>query len=230
MIAEAMRRRRRGGVATVVLGVLALAAAYLAALVDTERDERLEASGVRAPGVVLRAWPPSIDSPGKADVRFQVDGVERVRTLNWASFDTGVQVGDQVTVMYDPADPEQLHIAELSNDPLWWTLLIGASAVAGLVLIPVGVVRTRRWARHAAATGWRRGTASFVKEAEDGIEVTVRFDDGGSAVVAYDRPMFVRRPELLADGDVKVVDFGWRGLIWLPSVGRVMPARVKDWV
>ncbi|GGP83820.1 DUF3592 domain-containing protein [Saccharothrix coeruleofusca] len=117
---------------TSLLGVFVASAG----LVLDAGDELLR-TGARVPGVVVRVHE-ATRPPSSVDVRFTVDGVERVRTLLSDDRVPPHRVGDQVTVFHDPADPDRVRTEEVANDPLWSTALLAVPLLLGGLLVVRG--------------------------------------------------------------------------------------------
>ena len=84
-------------------------------------------------------------------------------------WDSGRQYtkGQQLTVIYDKADPDRVRTLDETNDDQTWTwvLVIGTVAGAsGLVLSVIAAVNWRRRRRAVLATGWRIASVTVVPD------------------------------------------------------------------
>ncbi|MBM7775473.1 ribosomal protein S28E/S33 [Actinokineospora baliensis] len=160
----AVRRALLRSVALFAAGVLLFVAACLTdAAIDDQRATLLT-DGVRVPGVVVAVVDRTRHTSGSIDVRFAVDGQERVRTLTLLVPDPPIRAGDPITLTYDPADPERLATAQAGTDPPFaLTAVELATTMAAVGLTAAGTILIARWSRRLIATrrhGWRPGTAT----------------------------------------------------------------------
>ncbi|GAA2980776.1 DUF3592 domain-containing protein [Actinokineospora diospyrosa] len=160
----AVRRALLRSVALFAAGVLLFAAAGLTDSTIEERRAKLLTEGVRVSGVVVAVVDRTRHTAGSIDVRFAVDGQDRVRTLTLLVPDPPIRVDDPITLAYDPADPERLASARAGTDP---PLALSAAhlgtTMAAVGLTAAGVILIARWWRRLLATrrhGWRPGTAT----------------------------------------------------------------------
>ncbi|MDT7797516.1 MAG: hypothetical protein QOI78_949 [Actinomycetota bacterium] len=75
--------------------------------------------------------------------------------------------GQQITVVYDKADPDRVRTLDETNDDQTWTwvLVIGMIAgVSGLVFSVIAAVNWRRRHRAVSATGWRIASVTVVPD------------------------------------------------------------------
>ncbi|GAA3048495.1 Protein of unknown function (DUF3592) [Actinokineospora globicatena] len=162
--AGAVRRALLRSVVVLVLGVaLVVVGGLLDAAAEDQRSGLL-ADGVRVPGVVVRVEEATRVTSASIDVRFAVDGQDRVRTLTLLVPDPPPRVDDRITLFYDPADPERVASAQAGTEPpavLEVGYLVAASL--GVVLVVAGAVLSVRWLRRLRSVrshGWRPGTAT----------------------------------------------------------------------
>ncbi|MGO1056108.1 hypothetical protein [Crossiella sp. CA198] len=205
---RAVRRLRlRGGL--MLLSGLALIVGFMTgATVLEDRSADLESTGARVPGVVVevrqglaRGLPDSIE------VRFAVDGIERVRSMNLNDVSPVLNPGDPITVFYDRADPERIGAPGVSNDPFWTFIPMVIAFVLGTPLSVAGTIGYSRWRRRARAlrrSGWRPGRAVTVRSRSR--VVTIQFDDpaGGRLTVVMTRPVMLPIPREIVLGPVLV--------------------------
>jgi hypothetical protein len=182
-------RRRWLAAAGVCVFVFALANTRIDLLQDSAN--RLAATGVRVPGVVVH-----VDNPSKStqqiDVRFAVGGTERVRKIGTTANAGAYRTGDQVTVIYDRADPEQIRTDREPNLP---GLPMAAGYIPMLVslgFLPFAALGLIRWWRRVHAlrrSPWRSGWASAQREERSRLRLRVRFHGGGELTVITATPV-----------------------------------------
>ncbi|WP_018683639.1 DUF3592 domain-containing protein [Actinokineospora enzanensis] len=177
---RAVRRLRTRALVLVLLGVVSAAAFVVASVLLDDRYTGLREHGVAVPGVVVSVY--TTNHTDKMSVRFPVDGVDRVRELSLD--DQEPAVGDQVTIYYDPADPDRLAAGITANMPGWQLGLLAGALGAFVLLTTVGSISLTRWARRARAVrrhGWWPGTARPHPDWPRILEV--RFDDWPDTVL-----------------------------------------------
>jgi hypothetical protein len=154
--AAAVRRSTLIAAALLIVGVLCAAGGLLLRWELNQSATALEREGVRTPGTItaVDSLPvgPSRQMTGSVTVSFQANGAAQTVQLNMGSDVVQYQPNQQVTVMYDAANPSVAGIVGQSLSPtatVPWVLTLGF----GLVLVLAGVVmalllrRTRRIVR-----------------------------------------------------------------------------------
>ncbi|MFG1642212.1 DUF3592 domain-containing protein [Amycolatopsis sp. NPDC049252] len=155
---------RSVGLAFVWLAVLAGVVAGFVAM-RASADHLLK-TGTRVTGEVLGVYQHRRSSD-TIYVAYPVgDGHLRYADIVW---DSGRQYtkGQQITVVYDQADPDRVRTPDETNDDeTWlWVLLIGMIAGAsGLVFSVIAAVNWRRRHRAVSATGWRIASVTVVPD------------------------------------------------------------------
>lgn len=174
---------RSAGLALVWLAVLAGAVAGFAAM--SASADRLLTTGARVTGEVLGVYQHS-GSEDTIRVAYPVghDGSRYADIVR----DSGRQYtrGQQVTVIYDPADPDRVRTPDETNvDQSWtWVLVIGTIAgLSGPVLSVIGAVNWRRRYRAVRATGWRVASVTIepdypVRRGRHMPDIDVEYRDG----------------------------------------------------
>ncbi|MEU4252933.1 DUF3592 domain-containing protein [Amycolatopsis sp. NPDC026612] len=155
---------RSVGFVLVWLAVLAGVVAGFAAM-SASADHLLQ-TGVRVTGKVLGVHKYSRGD----DVIFvgymAAYGDYRSAEIVW---DSGRQYteGQQITVVYDKADPRRVRTLDETNDDRTWTwvLVVGiAAGASGLVLSVIAAVNWQRRYRAVLATGWRTASVTVVPD------------------------------------------------------------------
>ncbi|WHT20253.1 DUF3592 domain-containing protein [Crossiella sp. CA-258035] len=203
---RAVRRLRvRGGL--MLLSGLALVVGFITgATVLEDRAAGLEATGVRVPGVVVQVRQGFVRGvPDSIEVRFAVDGTERVRSMNLNDGSPVLNPGDEITVFYDRDDPERIGAPGVPNDPFWAFIPMVIAFVLGTPLSVAGAIGYGRWRRRARAlrrSGWRPGRAVTVRSRV----VTIQFDDpaDGRQTIVMTRPVMLPIPREIVLGPVLV--------------------------
>ena len=136
----------------------------------------LRKHGTRASGVVVHVQPERKNVPERIEVRYLADR-ERVGRVNRDPFGRSLDVGEQVTVYYDPKHPQRLTVGGAHNlgGVAWLAVLylgtLAAAFFAATVNLVLRVVRWRwlltrgRWRRFAAVgipTPLSRGHNAFI--------------------------------------------------------------------
>ncbi|MGW3959821.1 DUF3592 domain-containing protein [Amycolatopsis sp. NPDC005003] len=175
-----VRRTARRAAASILIWV-ALVASGLTGLkmLDTAADELL-ATGDRVPGVVLSVYRPTKGTPS-----MQVRYGSRTAKIELGSGHR-YQVGEPVTVVVDPADPDHVRTTEEENENQFVFLLCVAGVLFGFAGTPFALgaaVGWRRRARAVAVTGWRVATVDVVPDRSAGRRkrpptIRVRYSDG----------------------------------------------------
>lgn len=155
---------RSVGLVLVWLAVLAGVVAGFVAL-SASADHLLK-TGARVTGEVLGVYKPSRDDD-TIYVAYPVGyGHYRYADIIWDSGRPYTE-GQQITVIYDKADPDRVRTLDETNDDQTWTwvLVIGTiSGVSGLVLSVIAAVNWRRRCRAVLATGWRIASVTVVPD------------------------------------------------------------------
>ncbi|MET9262496.1 DUF3592 domain-containing protein [Amycolatopsis sp. NPDC004079] len=160
-------RRRRVGVLMAVSGIVLFSVFVSSGIFLQNRADDLAASGVRVQGTVVVVNGDRPSRSGFVHVRFMVDGDDRVRVLSRTSSEPVPRVGDTVTVMYDPADPDRLRTSDLANDPWGLTVAMVFSFVPSLCLIPGGFLTWLDRERRLRARSYVRSKAPRPRRGRD---------------------------------------------------------------
>jgi hypothetical protein len=181
-------RRIARHAAALVLAWTALIAAGLAGVVAADQTAAgLLATGVRVEGVVLAVHQPS-KGPSSFWVRYHSPGESWTEEIGRDSARV-YNVGDAVTVVYDPDEPAHVRTTEEPNEN---QILVGFSVIpllfglAGLPFAAKAAVGWRRRARAIARTGWRIATVTVAPgfpARSHHPEILVRYRDGSELVV-----------------------------------------------
>jgi hypothetical protein len=171
------RLLRRLGLFTLLLLVLGAACGWaVQSLFAHSSGSDLRKHGVRASGLVVHVQPERKNDPERIDVRYVADR-ERVGRVNGDPLGRAFDVGQPVTVYYDPKHPERLTVGGGHNlGGLAWLAVLHLGALAVALLAAAGnmalrVVRWRwlltrgRWRRFAAVatpTPFSRGHNAFI--------------------------------------------------------------------
>ena len=129
-------------IATVLGGLLLLGLFAVGAVMLDNRATEFEARGTHVPGVVTRVYG-GFRQSWTAEVRYRAHGVERVGSINVDST-PDFKVGDPITVIYDPADPERIAAPGFPNDLAVAIVAMALIALAGLSTFIVGLVHLAR--------------------------------------------------------------------------------------
>ncbi|MET8848789.1 DUF3592 domain-containing protein [Amycolatopsis sp. NPDC004625] len=159
--AETRRLRRVARrAAALVLVWVALAGAGAADLVLLDRAaDDLLATGTRTTGEVV-----SVQPANRGRLTFEVRYGSRTAEIVRDPKDSYL-VGEHVTVVFDPADPDRVRTTEEANEDEFFVNLGYVLAVAGAFGTAVAAVAALGWrgrARAVAATGWRNATVDIV--------------------------------------------------------------------
>ncbi|OXM68634.1 hypothetical protein CF165_11105 [Amycolatopsis vastitatis] len=155
---------RSVGLVLVWIAVLAGVVAGFAAM-SASADHLLK-TGVRVSGEVLGVYQHS-RGEDTIYVAYPVDyGHLRYADIVWDSGRPYTK-GQQITVIYDKADPARVRTLDETNDDqtLTWVLAMGTAAGGfGLVLSVIAAVNWRRRHRAVLATGWRIASVTVVPD------------------------------------------------------------------
>jgi hypothetical protein len=165
-----MRRVSRRATGFVVGWAVVLAAGFTdVALVSAAAEDLLD-TGFHEPGVVVGVFH---HSKGTSYIR--VSHGDRTDDIVWES-NRDYQVGEQVIVIYDPADPARVRTADEPNEG---EVRLGVGVVpilAALFGLPFSIGVAAGWRRRLRAverTGWRRAGVS-----DEQVELHAGFRDG----------------------------------------------------
>lgn len=155
---------RSAGLGLVWLAVLAGVVAGFTAM--SASSDHLLKTGARVTGEVLGVYKHT-RGDDTIYVAYQVSyGDYRSAEIVW---DSGRQYteGQQITVVYDKADPARVRtLYETNSDQTWtWVLVIGL--IAGMSGLVLSVIATMNWARRrraVLATGWRIASVTVVPD------------------------------------------------------------------
>lgn len=148
-------------------------------------ETALLADGARTTGQVLSV----VESDGKGAppmrVRYTVDGVSRTAEIVRSS-ERHYRPLDQVTVVYNPADPDDVRTVDETDENQF---VVGAFTATLLLFFPfallsvVAAIRWRRRYRAVELTGWRAAVVTVpldypVRRGRHVPDLQVRFHDG----------------------------------------------------
>lgn len=210
-----LRRTTRRAAALVLVWVALFTGGLAGMSLLDEAAGELLATGDRVPGVVLSVYDPGKGTPSMR-VRFGSRTAKIVR-------DSGhhYHVGEAVTVVVDPADPEHVRTTEEQNENQFVFGLCLVALLLGLAGAPVAAGAALGWRRRARAvgvTGWRVATVDVVPDRSIGGRkrppptIHVRYRDGTGIVL---------RAVLSTHGAKALADFTDR-LAWVGGWGREM--------
>jgi hypothetical protein len=171
-----------------LVGLVLFVAAVVVASNAEDRSERLAASGERVAGeVVDTSSGLGRFSEGWIVVRFDVGEVEQRKRINLNSDSPDYDVGDEVTVIYDPSNLSNLRTTHEENDSGWAVWVFVISFCFGIAGLGIGVAvlrRSTRWRWMASAAPWREVAAEY-REIPVGrsVQPVLRVSDGGTSVV-----------------------------------------------
>ncbi|MCE7002538.1 DUF3592 domain-containing protein [Kibdelosporangium philippinense] len=196
----AVRRLRLRSRLFTVTGLLLLIGFSLgAALIEREANELLP-GWWRVDGTVVDT------GPGFIDVRCVVDGVEQVVPAKLTGSSPNYEIGDPVTLVYDPDAPRYQ-----ADDPPNASFLTAAtmisSLVGGVFLLSGGLIAGGRWNRRMRSVrkqGWRSGRALVRQRLRGRIVLTIKFPDGDVLTAVTVRPVILPLPMGLTASDVYV--------------------------
>ncbi|GLZ36531.1 DUF3592 domain-containing protein [Actinokineospora sp. NBRC 105648] len=177
----ALRRLVRRGWICLVAG-LVLAAGFVRLNLAEDDAEALAEYGTRVPGVVIGTHGDRSFRSDSVEVRFTIAGREQLRELNLDQDSPELVEGDQVTMVYDPADPGRIGAIGIRDQSDLVSFLLVVTLFGGFAVSLIGLRDLSRWARRARAVrehGWRRGYGTTVGE----IGVRITFADDTSRLV-----------------------------------------------
>jgi hypothetical protein len=171
-----LRRASRRATGFAVGWAVVFAAGFTqVALVSAAADDLL-ATGFHEPGVVVGVFH---NRKGVSHIR--VSHGDRTDVLVWES-NRDYQVGEQVIVIYDPADPARVRTADEPNEGDAQLAVGMVPVLAALFGLPFSIGAAAGWRRRLRAverTGWRRAGVSDERVAlhagfRDGTAVALR--------------------------------------------------------
>jgi hypothetical protein len=145
---------------------------------QTAEDE-LVASGVRVPGRAVTVA--QSHRGGWMVVQFRVDGVERWHEITLAPSSPDYRAGDQVVVIYDPADPDRVRTDLEPTDSTGFEAVTYIAGLCGLFGLPSSSAAIVRWWRRVRSLGrgpWKTGVASLEKMDWQRTLLWIRFESG----------------------------------------------------
>lgn len=155
---------RSAGLLLVWLAVLAGVVAGIVAM-SASADHLLK-TGERVTGEVLGVYKHS-RSADKIYVAYPVvSGERRYAEIVWDSGRPYTE-GQQITVIYDKADPARVRTPDETNDDQTWTWVLAIGLIAGLSgLVFSSIAAVNWWRRYRAvrATGWRIASVTVVPD------------------------------------------------------------------
>lgn len=197
-------------------GVLLLVGFGIAIGVNAGNNDELLATGARTDGVVV-AYHDRIKIPDLIDVQFLRGSQQELAEISLNDSSPRYRVGDQVTVIYDPADPSRVRTDAEENDPGIFLLPVIIALILGLIMMPGGLIGLGRWARRikqARTAEWRPAKAGLVKGGWGSkTRLRVRFDDGVEQVFVTARPVQLPLPREIFTGTQRV---------WLNGTGHAV--------
>jgi hypothetical protein len=140
--ARALPRPRYGAWALAVLGVVVLLGWAIGTTVVRRAAQELRQEGRRTTGTVVTVHTGIRGASDRAVVAFVVDGEPIHATVDLGSDGVDHPPGSEVSVYYDPADPERITLGGIDNPPPGWGWLVDVSGPAGLVWTVLGVIGT----------------------------------------------------------------------------------------
>ncbi|MEV6609543.1 DUF3592 domain-containing protein [Kutzneria sp. NPDC051319] len=188
---EQTERLRRLGLRAAGFGMIWLACFAAGVLVLIAADnaaQRLLDTGTRVPGQVVSV---QRGKNNAIQVRYRPVGSKDVRVVRiaWDS-SRDYASGDEVTVVYDPADQARIRTTGERNldDRSSWApaVVLFVAAVLGMPFVAMAAAGWRRRYRAVRATGWRTAIATrMVYERERSRKliavIEVEYPDGGTA-------------------------------------------------
>jgi hypothetical protein len=228
---RAVRQLLRRGLVLMAVGLFGLIAAIVPGLVLNARAAALHTGGGQTPGIVVETKPGFWAFDGWISLRYTVDGVERVGEIALSGPVSRYQVGDQVTVYYDPADPERIRTQDDDNNPTWASIVLSAFLLVGFVLLPVGLAATLRWrgrARVVREHGWRPGRARVVRTVAESTLLDITLDgDPETIKVRTSLPVRFPVPNDLVESDVLLGGTGSRLVVTFQTGPFLMAAKPR---
>jgi hypothetical protein len=176
--------RRAVVIALLWCGVLAGCVVGLNALQHAADD--LLATGTRTRGQVVEVHTPrSGRGTPSMRVRYRAGDTTRTEEISRDS-DRDYASGQEVTVVYDPADPGHVRTLEEKNDNQFFVGLFAVPFLVSLFAVPIALVAARRWGQRYRAvrhTGWRAASVTVVpdypvRKGRHTPDIHVRYRDG----------------------------------------------------
>ena len=154
--ATAVTRSLRRAWAVVCLGAVSVCALIVLDRVGTSLDAEFMAASARTSGTILELQLDARWDRGSASVRFTAGSATTVRSVVLGSLVDDYAEGEDVTVFYDPADPDRVTIDDVMYEPAWvgWLMV---PAFGGTLCLPYGawlVVQNRRMRRLLRDRPW----------------------------------------------------------------------------
>jgi hypothetical protein len=161
-----VRRAARRAVGGVVAVAALLAGGVGCLVLAASAAEDLLATGVREPGVVVHVL-----DPVKGASHIRVRHGARTDEIVWRA-DRDYRVGDEVTVVSDPADPAHVRTTDEANENQVLVNFGMGTVLAVLFGLPFVLASALGWWRRlraVARTGWRRAGVSVAPEFAHGV-------------------------------------------------------------
>lgn len=159
---------------------LAVFAGTIAGIDQVERNaQQLLDAGTRVTGTVLDVYRPAKGS-WSIDVRYPDGAGSRTATVDLDSH-REIKTGDQLTVVYDPADPARVRTLDDTNENPLGTVLLAAGLVASLMGITLAFTAGVGWlGRHRSVrhTGWHRADVVVSPVHGRRTTITATYPDG----------------------------------------------------
>ncbi|MBP2322866.1 hypothetical protein JOF56_003251 [Kibdelosporangium banguiense] len=197
----AVRRLRRRARLFSLAGLALLVSFVLGAILIERMANELPAGGWRAEGVVT-------DKSSKVlDVRLTVDNVEGVVTVRLTGTSPDYQLGERVTVLYDPNGHGLYRTDDPPNSRFLTAVLMITALIGAVFLVPSGLIAGRRWGKRLRSVrehGWRSGRALVRRRMRGHTVLSVRMPDGDVLTVVTVRPVTLPLPMDLTASDVYV--------------------------
>lgn len=170
-----MRRVSRRATGFAVGWAVVFAAGFTGVALAGVAADDLLATGFHEPGVVV-----NVHASAKGTPYIWVRHGDRTDGIIWES-DHDYYIGEEVVVIYDPADPARVRTADEPNEN---QALLGSGVVpmlAALFGLPFSIGLAAGWRRRIRAverTGWRPALASEGPGPHDGRYLNAKFRDG----------------------------------------------------
>jgi hypothetical protein len=165
-----LRRASRRATGFAVGWAVVLAAGFTQVALVTAAADDLLATGFHEPGVVV-----NVHASARGTPNIWVRHGDRTDRIIWES-DHAYYVGEQLVVIYDPADPARVRTADESNEDdaqLGFGVVPMLAALFGLPFSIGAAAGWRRRLRAVERTGWRRAGVS-----DEQVELHAGFRDG----------------------------------------------------
>jgi hypothetical protein len=210
-----MRRSSRRATGFAVGWAVVFAAGFTYFAVVSTAAEDLLATGFHEPGVVVGV---SHNFRGTSYIR--VSHGDRTDAIVWES-DRDYRVGEEVIVIYDPADPARVRTADESNEDDSQLALGIVPMLAALFGLPFSIGLAVGWRRRLRAverTGWRRAGVSDGPIAHDGRNLHTEFRDGTAITLRRSWALLALSPSA-----------GWKNKqAWVGGWGKAMVVGTED--